>query len=261
VMAEKGLDFRTTGYIVTGGTLAFRGVFQSDNRVSVASGVTTTLAALVTGSTGLTKSGAGTLAITGSATGLTGGIQIDAGTLQVGASGTVGSLNASTPITVASGGTLAFNRSDTYGGNIANVISGSGGLALLSGSLGLSGSHSYAGGTLVRGGTLALAATADSGLPVSYVVEGPATLANGVLTFTAEGTVAVTASQPGDEIYNPAAPVTITITVRAAPADPTEPTDPADPVGRVLLAAGGGLARLRRVAGIEPARPLAGVRW
>ena len=158
VMAEAGLDFRTTGYTVTGGTLAFRGVFRADNLVNVASGATTTLAALVTGSTGLTKSGAGTLAITGSATGLTGGIQIDAGTLQVGASGTVGSLNASTPITVASGGTLAFNRSDTYGGNIANVISGSGAVALLSGSLGLSGSHSYAGGTLVRGGTLALAA-------------------------------------------------------------------------------------------------------
>jgi autotransporter-associated beta strand protein len=158
VMAEAGLDFRTTGYTVTGGTLAFRGVFRADNLVNVASGATTTLAALVTGSTGLTKSGAGTLAITGSATGLTGGIQIDAGTLQVGASGTVGSLNASTPITVASGGTLAFNRSDGYGGSVANVISGSGGVAILSGSLGLSGSHSYAGGTLVRGGTLSLAA-------------------------------------------------------------------------------------------------------
>jgi autotransporter-associated beta strand protein len=158
VMAEAGLDFRTTGYTVTGGTLAFRGVFRADNLVNVASGATTTLAALVTGSTGLTKAGAGTLAITGSATGLTGGIQIDAGTLQVGASGTVGSLNASTPITVAAGGTLAFNRSDTYGGNIANVISGSGGVTLLSGSLGLSGSNSYTGGTLVRGGTLALAA-------------------------------------------------------------------------------------------------------
>jgi len=158
VMAEKGLDFRTAGYTVTGGTLAFRGVFQSDNRVTVASGATTTLASLLTGSTGLTKSGGGTLAITGSATGLSGGIQIDAGSLQVGSSGTVGSINASTPITVASGGTLAFNRSDGYGGTVANVISGSGAVALLSGSLGLSGSHSYAGGTLVRGGTLALAA-------------------------------------------------------------------------------------------------------
>ena len=184
VMAEAGLDFRTTGYTITGGTLAFRGVFRADNRVNVASGVTTTLASLVTGTTGLTKSGSGTLAITGSATELSGGIQIDAGTLQVGAGGTAGSLNAATAITVASGGTLAFNRSDDYGGNVANVISGSGGMSLLSGSLGLSGSNSYAGGTLVRGGTLALAAGGAINHSAAAVTLGSAAGDVGTLSLT-----------------------------------------------------------------------------
>jgi len=74
VMAERGLDFRTSGYTLSGGTLDLRGVALANNRLTVAEGVTTTVASQLTGSTGLLKTGGGTLAIAGTATGLTGGI-------------------------------------------------------------------------------------------------------------------------------------------------------------------------------------------
>lgn len=52
---------------------------------------------------------------------------------------------------------------------------------------------------------LALAATASSGLPVSYVVEsGPATVSDSRLTLTGAGTVTLVASQAGDSSFLPA---------------------------------------------------------
>ncbi len=53
-----------------------------------------------------------------------------------------------------------------------------------------------------------LAATASSGLPISYTVQGPATVLANLLTITGAGPVAVTASQSGDSQYTAATPVT-----------------------------------------------------
>jgi blue copper oxidase len=64
---------------------------------------------------------------------------------------------------------------------------------------------------------IALGATASSGLAVSYAVTGPATQANGTLTFTGAGTVTVTASQPGNAVYSPATSIVRTVGVNAAP--------------------------------------------
>jgi len=64
-----------------------------------------------------------------------------------------------------------------------------------------------------------LAATASSGLPVSYqLVSGPATLAGNTLTVTAIGTVTVRTSQPGNLNYLPAPDVDQTFNVIKAPA-------------------------------------------
>jgi hypothetical protein len=53
-----------------------------------------------------------------------------------------------------------------------------------------------------------LAATASSGLPVTYtIVSGPGTIAGNVLTFTSNGTIVVQADQAGDATYLPAPPV------------------------------------------------------
>jgi fibronectin-binding autotransporter adhesin len=122
----------------------------------VASAATTlTLTGTTTVASGaLAKAGAGTLTIAG-ALGNTGATTVNAGTLQIGNGSTTGNLGStSSAIAVASGATLAFNRSDNYGGNFANAISGSGGITLLSGSLTFSNAKTYTGPTTVSGGVL-----------------------------------------------------------------------------------------------------------
>jgi len=58
-----------------------------------------------------------------------------------------------------------------------------------------------------------LSASASSNLPVLYHVEGPATLEDTVLKITGEGTITVTASQPGNENYQAAEDVIQSFTV------------------------------------------------
>ncbi|OQA00195.1 MAG: FG-GAP repeat protein [Planctomycetes bacterium ADurb.Bin412] len=73
--------------------------------------------------------------------------------------------------------------------------------------------------------TVVLAATADSGLPVSFLVlNGPALLSNGSnLIFNGTGLVSVVASQTGDATWNPATPVTNSFEVSKASATVTIP--------------------------------------
>ena len=63
---------------------------------------------------------------------------------------------------------------------------------------------------------LTLTATASSGLPVTFVVTGPATLSGQTLTLTGVGTVSVSASQAGNAIFLAAKPVVKKIKVTAA---------------------------------------------
>ena len=58
---------------------------------------------------------------------------------------------------VTDNGMLIFDRTDTYGGSVSNVIGGSGAVTLSAGTLTLSGANTYNGNTLVSAGTLALA--------------------------------------------------------------------------------------------------------
>ena len=62
----------------------------------------------------------------------------------------------------------------------------------------------------------ALSASSSSGLPVTFtVVSGPATISNGLVQVTGPGAVMIQASQPGDTLYLPAAPVTLSFNVIA----------------------------------------------
>ena len=63
---------------------------------------------------------------------------------------------------------------------------------------------------------ITLAATASSGLPITYSVSGPATINGNVLTITGAGIVDIEADQPGDANFNPAQSVQQELTVNAA---------------------------------------------
>ena len=69
----------------------------------------------------------------------------------------------------------------------------------------------------VAGATVALLATASSGLPVAFAASGPASLSGNVLTCIGEGTVTVTASQSGDDVWAAAPSVAQTFRVAAMP--------------------------------------------
>jgi hypothetical protein len=62
----------------------------------------------------------------------------------------------------------------------------------------------------------ALNATSTSGLPITYMVSGPASITGSTLTVYATGYVTVTASQGGNSSYAPAASVSQTIQVNPA---------------------------------------------
>jgi hypothetical protein len=66
---------------------------------------------------------------------------------------------------------------------------------------------------LVCGTPAQLTATASSGLPVTYAVNGPATLAGSTLTPTALGSATVTAAQAGNSSFTAATAVPKTVAV------------------------------------------------
>ncbi|MCM7587698.1 autotransporter outer membrane beta-barrel domain-containing protein [Enterobacter chuandaensis] len=129
-----------------------------------------TYGGLISGTGGVTTEGAGTWILTGANT-WTGGTTITAGILQLGDGGTSGSLADASAVTVNSGATLAFNRSDALA--LGNTIAGAGNVVQKgSGATTLSGTNTYSGSTTVTAGTLNAAgasalgsggATVDSG--------------------------------------------------------------------------------------------------
>ena len=80
------LTFRGDGYTLQGGTITLTGI---EPTISTVENVKATLAATLTGTDGLSKTGAGTLTLT-NANSYSGGTQVNAGILVVGTSGTLG---------------------------------------------------------------------------------------------------------------------------------------------------------------------------
>lgn len=108
---------------------------------------------LLSSTVGLTKVGGAALIIDGSNT-FQGQTTVTGGTLQIGTGGTTGSI-ASTVVSVAQGGVLAFNRSAQT--SFSGTIRGAGGIIQQgAGTLVLSGSNDFTGITRVMSGTLAL---------------------------------------------------------------------------------------------------------
>jgi autotransporter-associated beta strand protein len=111
----------------------------------------------------LTKFGGGTLSLTAANT-FTGTTTITAGVLRIGAGGTTGGIAAASPVTGSAGATLAFARTDDYGGEFANTIEGGIDVSVSSGTLAVTASNTYTGVTRLSGGTLNVATLSDYGV-------------------------------------------------------------------------------------------------
>lgn len=188
--------------ILNGGTLSTGSIYATsfDLRSGTASTVLTGTGSLtkstsgtvtlsgVNNYTGTTTVNGGTLILTGNNT-TTGAVAVNAGTLQVGSGSTAGSLGSGA-VSIASGATVLYNRSDSPG--IANVFSGAGALnfngtnnGVSNGASGfsLSGNNSTFSGTMaISNARLTVDNTADIGTAAINIGT------NGQFYFSAGGT-------------------------------------------------------------------------
>jgi fibronectin-binding autotransporter adhesin len=156
------------------------------------------------GGLGLSKTGVGTLILTGTNT-YTGGTTINGGTLQIGTGGDTGSILGD----VVDNAALVVNRSGTL--VLAGAISGTGSLSQIgSGTLNLTGTSTYSGATAVSAGTLQVdgvlgntAVTVQNGATLAGqgTIGGSVTILNG--GHLAQSSVAQTLSV-GSLLLNPA---------------------------------------------------------
>jgi autotransporter-associated beta strand protein len=183
ITAGNNLGLAGTGVTFNGGTLRTTGSFSvsrpmtltGSGALDVASG-TLTYSAVMAGGGVLTKTGAGTLILSGANT-FTNSTVVSAGTLQVG-SGASGQIVGD----LVNNSAVVFNRSTAYA--YAGAISGTGTLTKSgSGTVTLSGASSYSGGTTVGGGTLMVTSTSSIGT-------GPVGVGNGILRFDSSASAA-----------------------------------------------------------------------
>ncbi len=124
VAPQEGINFNTTGYTVTGGTINLAGSASANNTISTGSAVTATINSELTGTTGMTKSGSGTLNLGGVNT-YSGNTIVSAGVLAVSNASALGASGSANRTIVSSGAGLEVSG----GVNIASeefTISGTG---------------------------------------------------------------------------------------------------------------------------------------
>ncbi|SHO65927.1 autotransporter-associated beta strand repeat-containing protein, partial [Pseudoxanthobacter soli DSM 19599] len=208
-VATTGMQFVTSGYEVTGGTLTLTGtdpaVIRVGDGTEAGAATVATVSSVLAGTSGLTKSDLGTLVMTADNI-YTGGTTISGGTLQLGNGGTTGSLLGD----IANTGALVFDRADTT--SFDGVISGSGSVSQIgSGTLTLTGTNTYSGGTTVSAGTLRVLTAGALGTGAVTLARG-ATLRAGD-TFTLGNDIALTnlVSAPGNAAIEVDAAKTLTL--------------------------------------------------
>jgi fibronectin-binding autotransporter adhesin len=146
--------------VLAGGATVDSNAFSTEFR-GVASGVG-----------GVTKIGAGTIAVTGANT-YTGGTTINGGAIQLGTGGTSGSIAGN----VVDNASLIFDRSDTL--TFAGVISGTGAVSQIgTGTTILTGNDTYTGATTISAGRLQIGAGGASGSIVGPVTDNAALVFN-----------------------------------------------------------------------------------
>ncbi|NBT25489.1 MAG: hypothetical protein EBT09_02790, partial [Actinobacteria bacterium] len=200
-------------YFSAGGTVTGTVALGSASTIQVASTYTGTIQGVISGSTTLSKSGAGILLLSGANT-HSGATNVDAGTLKLGAAGV---LSDSTAVTVASGATFDLNSNAETIGSIAgagsitlsaNLTSGgdnsstefsgttSAGAGKLiksgSGTLTLSGDNLHTGGLTISGGAVSVATDSKLGAVPGSVSAASITLGGGTLKTTGTFTLSTT---------------------------------------------------------------------
>ncbi len=113
-VAAAGLGFQSSGFVLRGGTVSLASGTARPT-IDVAAGQTATLAAIVSSATGLTKTGAGTLAVTSPL--------LASGTIDIAAGRLVASGSATAPLArlLISGGTLALADDPTVDFRVAGL--------------------------------------------------------------------------------------------------------------------------------------------
>jgi autotransporter-associated beta strand protein len=197
VSADRGINFGTTGYTLSGGTITLSGSPSSLNTVTTGTdtSVTATIDSSLAGSGGLTKAGAGTLVLGGVNT-FTGNVPVNAGTLQVAADSALG--DAANDISLA-GSTLKTTASVSMGSG--RDVTGSGTIDIAPGTtLTSSGSFNLTATTLANAGTLDLQGGTRT---VGNLTFGSAATVNGSGTISATG-LSATGVTSGSAVVNPA---------------------------------------------------------
>ena len=216
-VSATGTQFAVNGYTVSGGALALANdatlgyaTLRVGDGTAAGAGYTATIASVLQDATvgmptNVNKTDLGTLILSGNNT-YTGTTTITAGMLQIGAAGTSGAFGSGA-VAVASGATLAFDRTDAP--VVSNVISGAGAVRQIgAGTTILTGANTYSGVTTISAGVLQIGNAGTSGslgtsgvtdnaalafnrtdaVTVANVVSGTGTLAqNGAGTLTLSG--------------------------------------------------------------------------
>ena len=211
----------STVYLVTD-TLTPGSVTVNNNSLAY----TFTGAGKLSGATGLTKEGSGTLVLDNTGVNDFSGAVSLTGTLQLGTGGTSGSLPPTASVT--DNGTLIFNHSDNS--TAANVISGSGTVVKNgANTLTLSGASSFSGGVTVNGGTLRTANINALGSGATVTVNAGATLVLGAVhtnsVVLAGGTLGTSVSLNPTPMDLTAAAGTTSTLYMADPQNLAAPTD------------------------------------
>lgn len=150
VNVTNGMTFQTTGYDVQGGTITLAGAAIANNAITAETGVTTTIASELAGTTGMTKAGSGTV-ILGGSNSFSGNVAISGGTLQISTDSALGS----SANDLANSGTLKTTA--TIALDAGRDISGSGTYDIANGTtLTVNGNVNNTATTLANTGTLDL---------------------------------------------------------------------------------------------------------
>jgi autotransporter-associated beta strand protein len=203
--------------IFNGGTLTTTATFTlgtnkgitltGNGTINTDTSTTLTYGGIITGSADLTKSGSGTLILSG-ANGHTGDLNITAGTATI-----TGTLHNSTDVTVSSGAVYDVDQTDTINSlsgagdieiassktlttgdsgsdTISGVISGAGNLTKAgSGTLTLSGTNTYSGSTTITNGVISISSSANLGATPGSADADNIIFNGGTLTTTATFTL------------------------------------------------------------------------